>query len=72
MYDNTVHFCFGTVFEYDNDDTEANVEDSGDDIVGEDNFKPGIDIYYKCGYGHNETAWHINTIEVNGAKLHKI
>ena len=38
IYNNTVHFCFATAVEYDNDDIEANVEDSGDDIVGEDKF----------------------------------
>ena len=67
-----MHFCFATAVEYDNDDIEANVEDSGDNIVGKDDFKPGMDVYYKRGDDHNETAQHINTVEVNGAKLHKI
>ena len=31
-----------------------------------------MDVYYKRGDEHNETDWHINTVEVNGAKLHKI
>ena len=72
IYDDTVHFCFSTVVEYDNDDIEANVEYSGDDIFGKGNFKPGVDLYYERGDGHNETARHINTVEVNGAKLNKI
>ena len=63
---------FATSVEYDNDDIGGNVEDSGDDIVGEDYFKPGMDVYYKRGDGHNKTSQHINTVEVNGAKLHKI
>ena len=63
---------FNTAVEYENDYIESNVEDSGDDIVGEDDFKPGADVYYKCGDGHNETARHINTVEVNGAELKKI
>ena len=57
--------------EYDNNNIEASVEDSGDDIVWEENFKPGMDVYYKRGDGHNETAQHINTVEVNGTKLQK-
>ena len=72
IYDDTVHFCFVTAVEYDNDDIKANFEESGDNIVGKDNFKPGMGIYYKHGNGHNKTARHINTVEVNGAKLHKI
>ena len=72
IYDDTVHFYFATAVEYDNDDIEANVEDSGDNIVGEGDFKPGMDVYYKLGDGHNETTWHINTVEVNGSELHKI
>ena len=72
LYNDTVNFCFSTAVEYANYDTEANVEESGEDIVGEDGFKPEMDVYYKCGDGHNETARHINTVEVNGAKLHKI
>ena len=72
IYDDMVHFCYATAVKYDNDDIEANVEDSGDDKVGEDDFLPGMDVYYKCGNGHNETSWHINTVKVNGAKLHKI
>ena len=67
-----MHFCFSTVVKYENDDIEANVEDSVDNIVGEEDFKPGMDVYYKHGDGHNETARHINTVEVNGAELHKI
>ena len=67
-----MHFCFPTAIEYYNDDIEANVEDSCDDIVGEDNFKPGMDVYYKRGDGHSEIARHIKNVEVNGAKLHKI
>ena len=66
IYDNMVNF-FATADEYDNDDIEANFEDSGDDIVGKDDFKPGMGVYYKLGNGHNETTWHINTVEVNGA-----
>ena len=31
---NTVNFCFTTDVEYDNDEIGSNVEDSGDDIVG--------------------------------------
>ena len=31
-----------------------------------------MDVYYKRGNGHNETARHTNTAEVNGAELHKI
>ena len=31
-----------------------------------------MDVYYKRGNGHNETARHINTVEVNVTKLHKI
>ena len=58
--------------EYDNYDIEANVEDSGDDIVGKDYLKPGMDVYYKRCDVRNKTAWHINAVEVNGAKLHKI
>ena len=42
-----MHFCLATAVEYENDHIEANVEDSGYDIVGEDDFKPGIDVYYK-------------------------
>ena len=72
IYDDTVHFCFATSVEYDNDDIGSNIEDSGDDIVEKDYFKSGMDVYYKCGNGHNKTAWHINTVEVNGAELHKI
>ena len=72
IYENTVDFCFATAVEYDNDDIEANFEDSGDDIVGKDDFKPGMGVYYKCGDSHNETAWHINAVEVNGAELHRI
>ena len=30
-----------------------------------------MDVYYKRGDGYNETYWHINTVEVNGAELHK-
>ena len=67
-----MHFCFATDIEYDNNQIEANVEDSGDGIVGESFFKPGMDVYYKSGDGHNETAWHINTVEANGAELKKI
>ena len=37
--------------EYDNNNIEASVEDSGEDIVGEENFKPGMDVYYKRGDG---------------------
>ena len=65
-------FFFATAVEYENDNIEANVEDSGDNIVGKDNFKPGMDVYYKRGDGHNKTARHINTVEVNVSKLHKI
>ena len=72
IYNYTVNFCFATAVEYENDDLETNVEESGDDIVGNDDFKPGVGVYYKCGYGHNEIAWHIITVEVNGAKLQKI
>ena len=71
IYNDTVHFL-NTAVEYENYYIEANVEDSGDDIVGEEDFKPGLDLYYKCGDGHNETDRHINTVEVNGAELHKI
>ena len=71
-YTTTHPFFFAAAFEYDNDDIESNVEDSGDNIVGKDNFKPGMDVYYKRGDGHNNTARHINTLEVNGIKLHKI
>ena len=46
-----MHFCFDTAVEYDNDDIEANVEYSDDNIVGKDNFKPWMDVYYKRGYG---------------------
>ena len=49
IYDNTVYYCFSTAVEYDNDDIEENVED----IVGKGDFKPGMDVYYKCGDGHN-------------------
>ena len=31
-----------------------------------------MDVCYKSGDGHNKTAQHINTVEVNGSKLHKI
>ena len=72
IYDDTVHFCFATSVEYENDDIGSNIEDSGDDIVGKDDFKPGMDVYYKRGNEHNNTAWHINTVEVNGTELHKI
>ena len=72
IYNDTVHFCFATAVEYENDDIEANVEDSGENIVGKGNFKPGMDVYYKRGDGHNKTTRHINTVEVNGTKLHKI
>ena len=44
IYNNTVHFCFAAAVEYENNDIGANVEDSGDDIVGEEYFKPGIDV----------------------------
>ena len=64
IYNDTVHFCFATAVEYDNDGIEANVEDSGDDIFGEDNFKPVMGVYYKPGDDHNTTARHINTVEV--------
>ena len=67
-----MHFCFAISIEYDNDDIEANVEDSGDNIVRKDDFKSGMDVYYKRGDVHNETDWHINTVKVNGAKFHKI
>ena len=67
IYNDTVHFCFATSVEYDNDEIEENFKDSGDNIVGKVNFKPGMDVYYKYGDGHNKTAWHINTVEVNGA-----
>ena len=72
IYNYKVHFCFANAIEYENDDIEANAEDYGDNIVGKDDFKPGIGVYYKRGDGHNETAWHINTVEVNGAELKKI
>ena len=45
IYDDTVHFCFDTVVEYYNNNIEANDEDSGDNIVGKDDLKPGIDVY---------------------------
>ena len=45
IYDDIVHFCFANAVEYDKYDKEANVEDSGDNIIGEDYFKPGIDVY---------------------------
>ena len=48
------------------------MEDSGDYIVVKEDFKPGMDVYYKRGDGHNKTTRHINTVEVNGTKLHKI
>ena len=67
----SVHFCSATDVEYDNDDIDANVEDSSEDIVGEENCKPSMGVYYKRCYGRNETAQHINTVELNGAKLHK-
>ena len=67
-----MHFCFDTAIEYYNDEIEASVERCGDDIVGEDGFKPGMDVYYKFGKGNNETARHINTVEVNGAELQTI
>ena len=63
-----MHFCFATAAEYDNDAIEANVEDSIDDIVGEENFKSGMDVYYKHGDCHKDIARHINTVEVNGAE----
>ena len=66
-----MYFCFATSVEYDNYEIEANVEYSGEDIVGEDYFKPGMDVCYKRGDGHNETARHINAVEVNGAELQK-
>ena len=31
-----------------------------------------MDVCYKSGNGHIETAWQINTVEVNGSELHKI
>ena len=65
-------FWFSNAVEYNNDDIEANFEDSGDNIFREDYFKPGMDVYYKHGGGYNETARHINTVEVNGVELHKI
>ena len=40
-----MHFCFANAFEYDKDDKEANVEDSGENIVGEDGFKPEMGVY---------------------------
>ena len=40
-----MHCCFSTPVEYDNDEVEANVEASGDDIVVEDYFKPVMDVY---------------------------
>ena len=50
---------------------EQHVEDSGDNIVGKDSFKPGMDIYYKRGNGHNKTVRHINIVEVIGAESQK-
>ena len=44
IHDEKVNFCFDNAVEYDKDDKEANAEDSGDDIVGGDYFKPGIDV----------------------------
>ena len=44
IHDKKVNFCFDNAVEYDKDDKEANAEDSGDDIVGGDYFKPGIDV----------------------------
>ena len=67
-----MNFCFDISAEYDNDDIKENVEDSSDDIVGKDDFKTWMDVYYKRGNEHNNTAWHINTVEVNGTELHKI
>ena len=64
-------FFLATVIGYDNDYIGANVEESGDNIVGKDDFKLGIDVHSKCGKGRNEAAQNINTVEVNGAKLHK-
>ena len=67
-----MNFCFDISAEYDNDDIKENVEDSSDDIVGKDDFKTWMDVYYKRGNVHNETARHIKTVKVNGTKLHKI
>ena len=67
-----MNFCFDISAEYDNDDIKENVEDSSDDIVGKDDFKTWMDVYYKRGNVHNETDRHINTVKVNGTKLHKI
>ena len=44
IYNNTVHFWFSTAVKYDNSDIEANFEDFGENIVGEDDFKPGMDV----------------------------
>ena len=71
-YKTTQWILFATAIEYENDEIEANVEDSGDNIVGEDDFKPVMDVCYKTGDGHNKTARNINAVEVNGAELRKI
>ena len=57
-YTTTQCIFFATAVEYDNDDTEANVEDSGDNILGEDDSKTGMGVYYKRGDIHNKTARH--------------
>ena len=45
IYDDTVHFCSATAVEYENDDIEANDEDSGENMFGEEDFKSGMDVY---------------------------
>ena len=70
-YKTTQWILFATAIEYENDEIEAKIEDSGDDIVVEDDFKPGMDACYKSGDGYNKTAQQINTVEVNNTKLHK-
>ena len=57
-----MNFCFASAIEHDNDDIEANVEDSDENIVGKGYFKPGMDVYYKHDDGHNKTARHIHTV----------
>ena len=41
IYNDKVHFYFDTAVEYENDDIESNVEDSGDNIDGEEDLKLG-------------------------------
>ena len=56
IYDDTVHFCFDTAFEYDNNNIKAKDEDSGDNMVGKEDLKPGMYVYYKRGDGHKKTV----------------